>query len=104
MVSTTTLNMSLQLPSLAKLQQATAIVEKIQALENELAALLGNHPSTTEPKAPKAPKGKRGKRKMSPEGRARIAAAQKARWAKFKGHTATAKPVKVKKARKHKGA
>ena len=75
----------------------------IARLQSARAALTGMSSSTTSgrrgpgrPKAtvsisasaaaPAAPKnGRRKRRGMSPEGRARIAAAQKARWAKIKG-------------------
>jgi hypothetical protein len=47
--------------------------------------------ASIKPVAAVAPKKKR---KMSAAGRARIAAAQKARWAKVKGRKSVAKPVK----------
>ncbi len=58
----------------AQLKRAAAIKDKIARLEKELASLLDNTP------APVA----KGKRKMSASARAKIAAAQKARWAKVK--------------------
>lgn len=62
----------------AQLKQAINIKEQIEALENELAALLGGAPVAAPAALPK-------KRKMSAAGRARIAAAQRARWAKLAG-------------------
>ena len=79
--------------SVQQLRQAANLKEQIEALENELSRLLG---STTKPVAAKAPKRKGG---MSAAGRARIAAAQKARWARFKAAkpaAKTAKPAKKK--------
>jgi hypothetical protein len=60
------------------LRQAANLQEKIQALQKELNQILG---ATVESAASEAPK----KRKMSAAGRAAIAAAAKARWAKIKG-------------------
>jgi hypothetical protein len=72
--------MSASIASLSakQLRRAADIKDKIQSLEKELGQILG---SSTKPAAPAAPKKRR---KMSAAGRARIAAAQKARWAKIK--------------------
>lgn len=70
----------------SQLRQAADLKEKIAALEKELAGILGSPSSTTAVKSTGKPKGG-----MSPEGRARLVAAQKARWAKIKA----AKPVGV---------
>ena len=79
--------------SVHQLRQAANLKEKIEALEKELSQLLG---STTKPAAAKTPKKKSG---MSAAGRAKVAAAQKARWAKIKA----AKPaVKADKSSKKK--
>jgi phosphoribosyl-dephospho-CoA transferase len=77
--------MSIQLSSLTatQLRRAADIKEKIEALNEEIALILGA-PGPVSANAPK-------RRKMSRAGRARIAAAQKARWAKVKG----AKPAKA---------
>jgi hypothetical protein len=84
--------------SSSQLRQAADLKEKISALENELSQLLDStsRPVAVKPAAAAAPKKKGG---MSAAGRARIVAAQKARWAKVKGAkpetkaiTATAKP------------
>jgi hypothetical protein len=60
----------------AQLRKAASLKEKIATLEKELAAIF----NTSAPAAKPAKK----KGKMSAAGRARIAAAQKARWAKIK--------------------
>jgi hypothetical protein len=60
-----------------QLRHAASIKEKIEALTKELNSLLGEDSAPS-----KAPWKK--KRNMSAAGRARIAAAQKARWAKIK--------------------
>ena len=66
-----------------QLRQAADLKEQIADLENQLNHLVG---STTQSVAAPAPKKKGG---MSAAGKARIVAAQKARWAKVK----TAKPA-----------
>jgi hypothetical protein len=71
-----------------QLRRAADIKDKIQSLENELHRILG---SSIEPVAIVAPKKKR---KMSAAGRAEIAAAARARWAKVKGRKSVAKPIK----------
>jgi hypothetical protein len=65
-----------------QLRQAADLKEKIDGLETELATILGGNGSgmSSPFKASKAAK----KKGMSAAGRARIAAAQKARWAKVK--------------------
>ena len=66
--------------SIQQLRQAASLKEKIQTLEQELIQLLGGtSKSAATPLA--APKKKSG---MSAAGRARIAAAAKARWAKVR--------------------
>jgi len=83
---------SLMKLSLAQLKQAIAIREQIEALEAKLSNLLGTTPVEV------APRKKKG---MSAAGRARIAAAQKARWTKKKQTsmpaTVAATPVPPKK-------
>jgi len=71
---------SLATVTAVQLRQAIAIKEQIEALETELAAIFGAGPATVTPEA--APTGKR---TMSAAGRARVAAAQRARWARQKG-------------------
>jgi hypothetical protein len=75
----------------ALLRRAADLKEKIEALNQELTSILGGSASVS----PKAPKKKGG---MSAAGRARVAAAQKARWAKVRA----AKPAVKAPARKNK--
>jgi|SRR6267378_3420102 len=69
--------------STTQLRRAADLKEKIAALTKELTLILG----VPAPVLAKAPK----KSNMSAAGRAKIVAAQKARWAKVK----TAKPMKL---------
>ena len=91
--------MSTAIPSVSQLQRAIKIAEQIQALEAELSGILGG--SAPAAKAgKKAPvEGKKSKRKynFSPEARAKIAAAQKARWARQKKTGAEGAAPKAKK-------
>jgi methionyl-tRNA synthetase len=82
--------MSLLLTSLSpqQLRRAADLKDKIQSLENEFQRILGTSTKSITAVAPKK------KRKMSAAGRAKIAAAARARWAKFKGRKAAAKPIK----------
>ena len=64
--------------SLQQLKQAVAIWEKIETLEKELSRIIGGQTSTA--KAGASPR----KRKMSAAARAKISAAAKARWARFR--------------------
>ena len=79
--------------SVQQLRRAIAIKEQIQSLENELVNLDGAAPAT----APRAP---RKKTTRSAATRAKMAAAQRARWSKLSRGTATA--VKPRKKRKGK--
>ena len=63
--------------SAQQLRHAANIKEKIQSLEDELNRILSPSEAVSTVAKPK--------RKMSATARARIAAAQKARWAKLKG-------------------
>jgi len=70
-----------------QLRQAADLKEKLDGLRAELNAILGGEitsPATTG--APQAPMN--GRRKVSAESRARMAAAQKARWAAKRGEAA----------------
>jgi hypothetical protein len=69
----------------AQLRKAADIQEKIQSLQKELSALLGGEVPAQATEAPK-------RKKVSAAGRARMRAAQVARWAAIKG-TAPAKPA-----------
>ena len=68
--------------SAKQLRRAANIKDKIQSLENKLNHILGSPEKTVAAVAP------RKKRQMSAASRAKIAAAQKARWAKAKGKPA----------------
>ena len=71
--------------SAMQLRQAANLKEQIESLQNELAGYLGGSPIESAP---------RKKNRMSAAGRARIIAAQKARWAKVHAAAGTAKGVK----------
>jgi hypothetical protein len=79
--------------STARLRQAIAIRERIESLQSELAGIFGGGGGRgrrgrrrgRRPRrvaAVRAAKPRRKKRKLSPEARARISAAVKARWAR----------------------
>ena len=72
-----------------QLRKAADIQERIQSLQNELTEILGGETSTPA-QTTETPK----KRKVSAAGRARMRAAQKARWAKIKGTAPEAEPAK----------
>jgi hypothetical protein len=78
-----------------QLRKAADIQEKIQALQEELSQLLGAS-GPSEPAATEAPR----QRKFSAAARAKMRAAQKARWAKIKGTAQSAKPAPAPKKRK----
>jgi len=80
--------MSIANLSPAQLRQAANLKDQIAGLENKLAAILGSETKTA-PVTVAKPTVKKGG--MSPEGRARLVAAQKARWALIKaGKSSTA--------------
>ncbi len=81
--------MSTSLNSLSaqELRRAAGLKDKIQSLEKKLQQLLG---SSTKAVAPAGPKKKR---KMSAAGRAKIAAAARARWAKVRAGKPSVKPA-----------
>jgi len=76
--------------SIKQLRRVVTLKGKIEALNNKLVSILGA-PASTPAKARK-------KRGMSAAGRARVAAAQRARWAKIK----KAKPAAKAPAKRHK--
>jgi len=79
-------------PTLDQLRRGMQIAEQIAALEKQLAAVLGGQPVASSAAAPKKIK----RRKISPEGLARIIAAQKKRWGKARaGRKASAAPKKA---------
>ncbi len=82
--------MSTSLSSLSaqQLRRAAAIKEKIQSLEKKLHQMFGATINSELPAVAKR------QRRMSASGRARIAAAARARWAKVRAGKASAKPAK----------
>ena len=85
------------IPTTETVQRAAAILRQIGSLQADLAGLFsggsvvaapkrrGRPPGSGKPAAPLAPEGApKKRRKMSAEGRARIAAAAIARWAKIR--------------------
>jgi hypothetical protein len=81
-------------PSIDQLKRAIAVSEQIQKLESELASILGSSAKVSAPakvaSVAAAKPAKKTRKGLSAAGRARIAAAQKARWAKVKGDAAPA--------------
>jgi hypothetical protein len=66
-----------------QLRRAAIIKDRITALQSKLARLLNGSPAAD--KASFRGPGRPRRRKVSAAGRARMAAAQRARWAKLKG-------------------
>jgi hypothetical protein len=79
--------------SAAQLRRAATLKERIEKLHKKFTKLLGA--PAAPPARTAAPKKKKGK--MSAAGRAKIRAAQKARWAKIKKAQKPAQPPKKKK-------
>lgn len=79
--------------SSAALHQASAIKEKIEALQHELGRVLGS--TTISISVSTLPAGKK-KGGMSAAGKKKIAAAQKKRWAKFRADKTSGKTDKPK--------
>ena len=74
--------------STSQLRQALKLREQIESLQQKLTALLGGAKTPAPVAKIKTRRGgsrRSGKRTMSAEARVKIAAAQKARWAKAKG-------------------
>jgi hypothetical protein len=85
--------MSTTIPSAATLRRAIELSEQLEKLEAELRAVLAGSspaPASAAPKAAAVAKPGKKRRKMSPEARARIVAAQKARWARVRAEKAAA--------------
>lgn len=83
------------IPSIESLRRASEIIREIEALQGELAGLFGSGaglPVAGKRRGRPPGAGSKKKRNMSPEGRARIAAAARARWARF--HAAKKKASK----------
>ena len=75
-------------PNLAQLQQALTIATQIESLKVELASIVaGSSIDAAQSVSTPVPVTKPGRRTMSAAARAKIAAAQKVRWAKVKGET-----------------
>ncbi len=81
--------MSVTTPAIVRLKRAIKIADQIQKLENELATLLGQSRdgvreviALAAERSTNLPVKTRKPYTFSPEARAKIAAAQKARWAK----------------------
>ncbi|WP_397385234.1 hypothetical protein [Prosthecobacter sp.] len=73
------------MPTTDQLKKAVIISEKLDALEAELAVILGGSSAPAKSvQEDKPPKEKKTKRVMSPETRERMAAAQRKRWANSK--------------------
>jgi hypothetical protein len=81
---------SLNQLSVSDLRKAANIKERIEALEKELNHLIGTASQVGSAPAASVPRKKGG---MSAAGKARIVAAQKARWAKVKAAKAAGSPV-----------
>jgi len=89
--------MSITSLSAQQLRQAADLKEQIEGLEQQLNSILGGEgsaPVTTEPAVvPEPANTKKGKRTFSAESRAKMAAAQRARWAAKKGVKVEALPA-----------
>ena len=82
-----------------QLRMAADLKEQIEALEQELGQIVGSSTTTAAPAAPAEPKIKR---KRSAAVKAKMAAAQRARWAKLKGTKLPVKTLPVKPVKKAK--
>lgn len=82
------MNITLASLTTTQLRRAADLKEKLDALNKELASIL-NVPAPAFGKSSEKP------RKMSAAARAKIAAAQRARWAKVKGAKSTKTTVKA---------
>src|SRR5664279_705401 len=79
--------------SVQQLRQAADLKEKIEGLQKELTQLVGSTAGpVAAPVTAKAPKKKGG---MSAAGRASVAAAMRARWAKINAAKTASKPVQA---------
>lgn len=81
--------MSIANLSVQTLRKAADLKEKIERLNKQLAAILGSTAKPASTPTTRAPK----KTGMSAAGRAKVAAAQKARWAKIKAAKPAVKPA-----------
>ena len=85
---------NLQNLTVKQLRKVVAIKERMEKLEAKLASISDGDAPTAAPVVHR-----RRRRKMSAAAKARIAAAQRARWAKVKGRSATTKTAVKKKRR-----
>jgi hypothetical protein len=90
--------MTLSNLSIESLKEAVEIKEQITALESRLSKILGGSGGAGTIPAPLST-AKKGRRKMSAAARAKIAAAQRARWAKAKGKSSSPAKAPAKKKR-----
>jgi hypothetical protein len=91
--------------TLSQLKRAIEIREEIESLQAQLAAIGDGSGSGRVGRPPSIIKlGRPAKRRMSAAGRARIAAAARARWAKYRGGAANGKPAAAKKTKRFNAA
>src|SRR5688572_25316173 len=81
-----------------KLEEALSLRKQIATLQDKLSGMFSSSESKPTATTSTAPRGRRGgKRTVSPEARARMAASQKARWAKLNqakgGSSSTSSPA-----------
>src|SRR2546426_4017361 len=81
------MNQSLTNLTAGQLRQAANIKERIDALQNEIASIFGSSEQADNGAS------SRTKRRMSRAGRARIAAAARARWARIRGMKHSVRPA-----------
>lgn len=86
-------------PTIHQLKRGLQIAEQIATLESEMAAIFkgGESPALSSSARAKVPGTRGGKRRLSPQALANIRAAQKKRWANFRGGKAPAKAAPAKK-------
>ena len=80
------------IPTVDTLRRAGEILKEIEQLQGELAGLFGSAPAARRRGRPagRAAAAGKSRRQMSPEARARIAAAAKARWARYRAEKKSA--------------
>ena len=86
--------------SSAQLQRALTIRQQLDQLEGELAGVLGEAPAAATTNGQQEERVGRGRRTMSASARAKIAAAQRARWARQRGDVAASAPVVTRRRRR----
>lgn len=83
----------LQNLSVQQLRQALSIKERIESLQAELSTITVNEPGVLAPSAKGGETASARRRKMSAAGKARIAAGQRARWAKVRAEKGKSEKV-----------